>query len=50
MRCRRVVPPLHYERSGNGDVLLVIKNSDTFDSLLSVLRGRDDHEHCGVGQ
>lgn len=41
--CRRVVPRLHCESAGGGDLLLVIENSDTFDSVLSVLRDRDDH-------
>jgi hypothetical protein len=43
LRCRRVAPPLHCERCGNGDLLLVIENSDTFDSILSLLRDRDHH-------
>jgi hypothetical protein len=29
--------------SGKGDLLLVIENSDTFDSILAVLRDRDGH-------
>lgn len=49
LRCRRVVPPLHYEPVGNGDLLLVVENSDTFDSLLTVLRDRDDHRVGLVG-
>jgi Protein of unknown function C-terminus (DUF2399) len=43
LRCRRVAPPLHWERCGNGDLLLVVENSDTFDSVLTVLRDRDYH-------
>lgn len=43
LRCRRVSPPLHCEPCGSGDLLMVIENSDTFDSVLSVLRQRDDH-------
>ena len=43
LHCRRVAPRFHYESCGPGDVLLVIENSDTFDSVLSVLRERNDH-------
>jgi len=43
LRCRRVAPRLHAESAGSGDILLVVENSDTFDSLLAVLRGNDDH-------
>jgi hypothetical protein len=43
LRCRRVAPRLHCESCGSGDLLLAIENSDTFDSVLSVLRDRDDH-------
>ena len=49
LRCRRVVPRLHCEHVGDGDVLLVVENSDTFDSILTVLRGRDDHRVGLVG-
>jgi len=49
LRCRRVVPRLHCESAGYGDVLLVVENSDTFDSILTVLRGRDDHRVGLVG-
>lgn len=49
LRCRRVVPRLHCEPAGEGDLLLVVENSDTFDSLLTVLRGRDDHRVGLVG-
>ena len=49
LRCRRVVPRLHCESAGDGDVLLVIENSDTFDSIVTVLRGRDDHRVGLVG-
>ena len=49
LRCRRVVPRLHCESAGDGDVLLVIENSDTFDSILTVLRGRDGHRVGLVG-
>lgn len=44
LRCRRVAPRFHYESCGPGDVLLVIENSDTFDSVLSVLRDHKGHQ------
>lgn len=34
---RRVAPPIHAVRIGDGPVLLVVENSDTFDSLRTVL-------------
>src|SRR5260370_9171997 len=43
LRCRRVVPRLHCEPVGKGRVLLVVENSDTFNSLAEVLRGRNYH-------
>lgn len=49
LRCRRVVPRLHCESAGDGDRLLVVENSDTFDSLLTVLRDRSDHRVGLVG-
>lgn len=49
LRCRRVVPRLHCEPAGEGDLLLVAENSDTFDSLLTALRERDDHRVGLVG-
>lgn len=49
LRCRRVVPRLHCEAVGDGSTLLVVENSDTFDSLVSVLRERDDHRVGLVG-
>ncbi len=49
LRCRRVVPRLHCEPVGEGSVLLVVENSDTFDSLVTVLRGRNDHRVGLVG-
>lgn len=49
LRCRRVVPRLHCEPAGVGNILLVVENSDTFDSLLTVLRDRDDHRVSLVG-
>ncbi len=49
LRCRRVVPRLHCESTGVGDVLLVVENSDTFDSILTVLRDRNDHRVGLVG-
>jgi hypothetical protein len=49
LRCRRVVPRLHCESAGDGDLLLVVENSDTFDSLLTVLLHRGDHRVGLVG-
>lgn len=49
LRCRRVAPRLHCEPAGDGDLLLVVENSDTFDSVLTVLRERDDHRVGLVG-
>jgi hypothetical protein len=49
LRCQRVVPRLHCEFAGDGDVLLVVENSDTFNSLLTVLRDREDHRVGLVG-
>jgi hypothetical protein len=46
LRCRRVVPRLHCEAVGDGSTLLIVENSDTFNSLVTVLRERYDH---GVG-
>jgi hypothetical protein len=43
LRCRRSAPPLHWEQCGDGGLLLVVENSDTFDSILTVLRNRDGH-------
>lgn len=40
LRARRAVPRLYTERVGDGDVLLVVENSDTFDSLVRVLTDR----------
>lgn len=37
LRAYRVVLPLHRERLGDGPVLLVVENSDTYDSLRRVL-------------
>jgi hypothetical protein len=37
LRARRAVPRLTTERVGPGDVLLVVENSDTFDTLVRVL-------------
>lgn len=39
LRCRRAVPRFVWERVGAGDLLLVVENSDTFDSLVRALRG-----------
>jgi hypothetical protein len=49
LRCRRVAPRMHCEPSGDGDLLLVVENSDTFDSILAVLRDRSDHRVGLVG-
>jgi hypothetical protein len=49
LRCRRVVPRLHCEPVGEGSVLLVVENSDTFDSLVMALRARNDHRVGLVG-
>jgi hypothetical protein len=49
LRCRRVAPRLHCEPVGEGSVLLVVENSDTFHSLVTVLRGRNDHRVGLVG-
>ena len=49
LRCRRVAPRLHCESAGDGDLLLVVENSDTFDSLLAVLRDLGDHRVGLVG-
>jgi len=49
LRCRRVPPRLHCEPAGGGDLLLVVENSDTFDSILTTLRSRDDHRVGLVG-
>lgn len=49
LRCRRVAPRLYCESAGDGDLLLVVENSDTFDSLLTVLRDRGDHRVGLVG-
>jgi hypothetical protein len=43
LRCRRVVPRLHCEAVGEGSTLLIVENSDTFDSLVAVLRERNNH-------
>jgi hypothetical protein len=49
LRCRRVVPRLHCEAVGEGSTLLIVENSDTFDSLVTVLRERNDHRVGLVG-
>jgi hypothetical protein len=49
LRCRRVVPRLHCEPVGAGSMLLVVENSDTFSSLVTVLCGRDGHRVGLVG-
>jgi hypothetical protein len=37
LQARRVVPPIHTAVTGDGPILLVVENSDTFDSLVTVL-------------
>ncbi|WP_144121058.1 Wadjet anti-phage system protein JetD domain-containing protein [Catellatospora sichuanensis] len=37
LRARRVAPPMHIREVGAGSVLLVIENSDTFDSVVHAL-------------
>jgi hypothetical protein len=49
LRCRRVAPRFITERIGAGDVLLVVENSDTFDSLVRALREAPGHRVGGVG-
>ena len=49
LRCRRVAPSLYCESAGDGDLLLVVENSDTFDSLLRVLRDQGGHRVGLVG-
>ena len=49
LRCRRVAPRFHHEPCGDGDILLVVENSDTYDSVLSALLGRSDHRVSAVG-
>jgi hypothetical protein len=49
LRCRRVVPRLHCEAVGAGSTLLIVENSDTFDSLVAVLRQRSGHRVGLVG-
>jgi hypothetical protein len=44
-----VVPRLHCEAAGDGGLLLVVENSDTFDSVLTVLRDRGGHRVGLVG-
>ncbi|MGH3682356.1 MAG: DUF2399 domain-containing protein, partial [Natronosporangium sp.] len=51
LRCRRVAPRMVTEPvgSGAGDLLLVVENSDTFDSLLRALRQTPGHRIGTVG-
>lgn len=37
LRARRIAPPIHTVRVGDGPILLVVENSDTFDSLRTTL-------------
>ncbi len=43
LRARRVTPPIHTTRVGDGPILLVVENSDTFDSLRAVLTANPGH-------
>lgn len=51
LRCRRVAPRFVAEPvgSGSGDLLLVVENSDTFDSLVRALRAAPGHRVGSVG-
>jgi len=40
LRARRVAPPLHTHTVSDGNVLLVVENSDTFDSVTRALAAR----------
>ena len=41
--CRRIPPPLAYERVGDGGIALVIENSDTFETISTLLTGHSRH-------
>lgn len=49
LRTRRALVRFTSEIVGPGDLLLVVENSDTFDSLIRALRRRDDHRVGTVG-
>jgi hypothetical protein len=49
LRCRRVAPRFVIEPVGPGDLLLVVENSDTFDSLVRALRETTGHRVGSVG-
>ena len=49
LRTRRALVRFTSETVGSGDLLLVVENSDTFDSLVDALRRRDDHRVGIVG-
>jgi hypothetical protein len=49
LRARRAIPRMLTRTVGDGDTVLVIENSDTFDSLVRVLDERADHKICLVG-
>jgi hypothetical protein len=38
LKAKRVAPPMHTAQVGQGDLLLVVENSDTFDSIVAALR------------
>ena len=49
LRCRRVAPRFPAAPVGSGELLLVVENSDTFDSLTRALREVPDHRVGSVG-
>jgi hypothetical protein len=42
LAARRVAPPFHTVRVSGGPILLVVENSDTFDSLRTALQSRPE--------
>lgn len=38
LKAKRVAPPMHTAQVGEGDLLLVVENSDTFDSIVTAMR------------
>jgi hypothetical protein len=49
LRCRRVAPRFTTAQVGDGDLLLIAENSDTFDSLIHVLSASTQHNVGLVG-
>ena len=47
LRCRRAMARFVWERVGDGGCLLVVENSDTFDSLVTALRAAADRQQGG---